>query len=126
MDALLKKLNYKKGVIFVLNAPPEFRHVRQGWKDEFPLRETLSGEPADFLLVFARDAAEVASVVSPASGNLAPGAVFWVAFPKQSSARYASDINRDKLWPLMAELGFRPNRNVAVDEDWSALRFAAE
>ncbi|PKL06553.1 MAG: hypothetical protein CVV53_03725 [Spirochaetae bacterium HGW-Spirochaetae-9] len=124
MDALLKKLNYKAGTIVVLNAPPEFRHTAAGWKDEFPLAEAPGNEPASFLLVFAKDAAEVASIVAPASRQLSPTAIFWVAFPKQSSPRYSSDINRDKLWPMMAAMGFSPNRNVAIDDDWSALRFA--
>lgn len=124
MEALLKKLNYKTGIIVVLNAPPEFRHTATGWKDEFPLAEALGSEPANFLIVFAKDSSEVASIVAPASRQLSPAAVFWVAFPKRSSPHYRSDIDRDKLWPMMAAMGFSPNRNVAIDEDWSALRFA--
>ncbi|MCE1194918.1 hypothetical protein LWX53_00250 [bacterium] len=124
MDALLKKLNYKGGMIVALNAPDEFAPIAEGWKREAPVSEALREDGASFLLVFARSAAEVASIVAPAIGRLAPDAVFWVAFPKQTSKRYASDINRDKLWPLLAEMGFAPCRNIAVDEDWSALRFS--
>jgi hypothetical protein len=124
MDALLKKLNYKTGTIVVLNAPPEFRHTAEGWKDEFPLAEAFGSDPANFLLVFAKDSSEVASIVAPASRRLDLSAVFWVAFPKRNSPHYSSDIDRDKLWPMMAAMGFSPNRNVAIDEDWSALRFA--
>jgi hypothetical protein len=45
--------------------------------------------------------------------------VFWVAYPKANKA----DINRDTLWPILAERGMRPISQVAVDETWSALRF---
>jgi len=31
----------------------------------------------------------------------------------------------DALWLLVEPMGFRPNRNVAIDEDWSALRLVA-
>lgn len=124
MDALLKKLNYKSGTIAALNAPTEFVPIAEGWKREVLVREALQEGAASFLLVFARSAAEVASIVAPAISRLAPEAVFWVAFPKQTSKRYASDINRDKLWPLLAAMGFAPCRNIAIDEDWSALRFS--
>ena len=49
------------------------------------------------------------------SGNL------WVLYPKGNKA----DINRDSLWPILADFGFRPISQVSVDERWSALRFRA-
>ncbi|MGD9939757.1 MAG: hypothetical protein AB7T74_08135 [Clostridia bacterium] len=54
---------------------------------------------------------------------MADGAVLWFAFPKQSSKTIRSDINRDSVWELLAPRQIHPNRNVAVDDDWSALRF---
>ena len=49
------------------------------------------------------------------SGNL------WVLYPKGNKA----DINRDSLWPILADFGFRPISQVSVDDTWSALRFRA-
>jgi hypothetical protein len=34
-----------------------------------------------------------------------------------------SDINRDSIWPIAAQHGLRPVRQIAIDDDWSALRF---
>jgi hypothetical protein len=34
-----------------------------------------------------------------------------------------ADINRDTLWPILAEYGMRPIGQVAIDDVWSALRF---
>jgi len=34
-----------------------------------------------------------------------------------------TDVNRDKLWPVLDPLGWRPVRMVAIDEVWSAMRF---
>jgi hypothetical protein len=42
-----------------------------------------------------------------------------VAYPKGNRA----DINRDSVWPILAEHGLRPIAQVSVDEVWSALRF---
>lgn len=140
MDELLKKMNYKGGTILVADAPKEFASVLRGWKSEAGVREIKAGKPSaeggasddviadgaavPFLLVFAASEAEVKARIPPLAPHVGPGTVFWVAFPKKTSPRYSSDINRDILWKLMEPLGFRPNRNVAIDDDWSALRFA--
>jgi hypothetical protein len=47
----------------------------------------------------------------------------WFAYPKGTSKRYTSQINRDKGWQVLGDLGFEPVRSVAIDEDWSASRF---
>lgn len=132
MNEILKKLNYRKGRIDLGSVPAEFVPVAEAWRSEgLEVRIVRNeGEPlandSHFLIVFVRDAAEVASRVPPAIRMLAVDAVFWVAFPKQSSKRYNSDINRDSLWKLMTSYAFHPCRNVALDEDWSALRFAPD
>ena len=43
--------------------------------------------------------------------------------PEKSSKKYTCELNRDSGWPAMGEAGFEPVRMVAIDEDWSALRF---
>ena len=72
-------------------------------------------------LVFADDAASVREVVGALRDQLADAEVLWVAYRKANRA----DINRDSLWPIMAEFGMRPVSQVAVDDEWSALRFRA-
>ena len=43
--------------------------------------------------------------------------------PKGSSKKYRSQIDRDHGWDVLGSEGFEPVRMVAIDEDWSALRF---
>ena len=43
--------------------------------------------------------------------------------PKGTSKRYKSEIHRDTGWQAIGQAGFEPVRAVAIDEDWSALRF---
>ena len=57
----------------------------------------------------------------PEAGDLDKPRVLWVAYPKGNT----SDVNRDSLWPIVAEFGMRPNGQVAIDDRWSALRFRA-
>ena len=49
--------------------------------------------------------------------------VLWFAYPKGSSKKYRCDFNHNSGWDALVELGFEGVRQVAIDEDWSALRF---
>jgi len=49
--------------------------------------------------------------------------VVWFAYPKGTSKKYKSEINRDSGWQVLGKAGFEPVRMVAIDEDWSACRF---
>jgi hypothetical protein len=42
---------------------------------------------------------------------------------KQTSKIYSSDLNRDSCASALAALGLQPVRQIAIDDDWSALRF---
>jgi hypothetical protein len=50
-------------------------------------------------------------------------AVLWFAYPKRTSKRYKADFDRDHGWEVLRAAGFEPVRQVAIDADWSALRF---
>jgi hypothetical protein len=70
-------------------------------------------------LVFAEHAGSLRKVLDANKYGLSRPSAFWVAYPKANRA----DINRDTLWPIVAEYGMRPVTQVAVDDVWSALRF---
>ncbi|MER7504317.1 hypothetical protein AB0L05_11145 [Nonomuraea pusilla] len=76
-------------------------------------------EEAAVAVLFAADAAAARQVLDANRDHLAGPATLWVAYPKGNR----SDVNRDTLWPVVAEYGLRPNGQVAVDDVWSALRF---
>ena len=95
--------------------------------DRLPLVEPLPAgvrrvdRPADAAtaLVFAGDARSLRSVLAAHPDALTRPAVLWVAYPKANR----TDINRDTLWPILAEHGLRPISQVSLDGVWSALRF---
>ena len=72
-------------------------------------------------IVIADDAASVRRRFATDGTALLGSANLWVLYPKGNQA----DINRDSLWPILAEFGFRPISQVSVDDTWSALRFRA-
>jgi hypothetical protein len=72
---------------------------------------------AETAVVFGDDAASLRKIVTAHADDL-PASV-WVAYPKGNR----SDVNRDTLWPILAEHGLRPIGQVAMDDIWSAIRF---
>jgi hypothetical protein len=95
--------------------------ARAGLLGPLPAGATLADSPAeaDVAVVVVDGAADVRSALTAHGADLARPSAFWVAYPKGNRA----DVNRDSLWPLLAEHGFRPITQVAVDDTWSALRF---
>jgi hypothetical protein len=49
--------------------------------------------------------------------------MLWFAYPKKSSVNYTCDFSRDTGWEILGRHGFEGVRMVAIDQDWSALRF---
>jgi len=47
----------------------------------------------------------------------------WFCYPKGTSKKYKCDFNRDTGWETLGNYNLEGVRQVAIDEDWSALRF---
>lgn len=123
MDPLLKKLNHKPGTaVTVLGVPPEVVPVVEAWSGETKVKRRL-GKGEAFVLAFVRTSAELAERAPKLVGALVDDGVLWIAYPKKSSPRYTSDLSRDDSWQPLGQAGMEPVRQVAVDADWSALRF---
>lgn len=48
--------------------------------------------------------------------------LLWIMYPKKSGS-IATDLTRDNGWDIVFNLGYEPVTSVAVDKDWTALRF---
>ena len=122
MADLLSKLNHHDQTIALLNVPGE---MSADIENLLAGAETTTALPdkIDFALVFVRTLDEVrqhgTAVLSRAQGD----AIIWFCYPKQTSRRYSCEFNRDNGWQVLADHRFEPVRQVALDEDWSALRF---
>ncbi|HAE23232.1 MAG TPA: hypothetical protein DCG47_13065 [Spirochaetaceae bacterium] len=128
MTPLFTKLNYKgQEHITLLNAPPSFEPELAALSAAIPAlsvdRNAESLDAVDFGLAFARTKAELDGVSKALSEKARGDALLWLAYPKQSSKLYVCDFNRDQGWDVLESAGFRPVRQVAIDEDWSALRW---
>jgi len=119
-----QKLNLKdQRRIVVLNSPESFEPELATLNDVTVARKLKGIDEIGFSLAFVTTQKEV-DTLGGAIAKLAKGdAVVWFAYPKGTSKKYKSEINRDNGWRVMGDAGFEPVRSVAIDEDWSAVRF---
>lgn len=125
MDPIFKKLNYKnQEKIFVLNAPDSFQKNMKAISSYAAVKETVGRTKSiDFAMVFATKQKEVDTMADKILRKAAEDAIIWFCYPKKSSKNYKCEFNRDTGWAKLGEYGYEGVRMVAIDQDWSALRF---
>jgi hypothetical protein len=122
MTPLFKKLNLSTQTpIHVLNAPASFESELQALSRAVVKRKATS--PVQFALAFVTTQAELDTASTQLTQAAVGDAVLWLAYPKTTSKKYKCEFNRDGGWAVLGAAGFEPVRQVAIDEDWSALRF---
>ncbi|GAB4047631.1 hypothetical protein [Spirosoma litoris] len=125
MNPIFAKLNYKsQPEIAVINSPAEFAPV----VDEMRPVTMIVTDPqqiqvGEFAIAFVKTQQEVDSLTPILADKLKGDCILWMTYPKGSSKKHKCDFNRDTGWAVLGTLGFEPVRMVAIDEDWSALRF---
>lgn len=125
MDPLFKKLNYKdERRLIILHAPGSFAPHLEAMEGAAQIDNSLStATEVHWLLAFITQPDEITAIAGQLSGRLAGDPTLWFAYPKKSSKKYDSEITRDHGWAPLGKLNLEPVRQVAIDADWSALRF---
>jgi hypothetical protein len=124
MPTIFQKLNLttqKKVVVY--NVPDSFSAELKKLKGVEIEREPRKPHAVQFALAFAVSKAEVDRLSALLAAVAEGDAILWFAYPKGTSTRYKGDFNRDTGWDVITGAGFETVRQVAIDEDWSALRF---
>ncbi len=125
MESLIwKKLNLKhEKRIVVLYAPDSFEAQIETLREVTVYRNVRSSRGARFLVAFVTKQSEILNIAATLH-LLAQGDVLvWFCYPKRTSRNYTCDFNRDTGWGPLGAAGFEAVRQVAIDEDWSAVRF---
>lgn len=124
MNPLLKKLNFKEHKsLVVLNAPNDLDEIWEEFKTHIDVQKTIGETKVDFALIFCTILEEIIKYGALVDSKMEENGLFWFVYPKGSSKKYKCEFNRDNGWQAMGDLGYEPVRMVAIDEDWSALRF---
>src|SRR5512133_634751 len=126
MSNLLKKLNYKdQKRIAVINADDRLSGLIfvELEKDVSVDREIDPRYPYSFIILFVKNISEVEHLTPMVVHNLMADGVLWFCYPKKTSKKYKSDLDRDHGWTDLNKSGLHGIRMVSVDGDWSAMRF---
>lgn len=125
MDPILKKLHYKgQPEVFVLNAPPSFKPQLVAFSEQAKVFWQLKdNHEMEYIVVFLTKKEEIDHLTHQIAPLLKGDAVCWMCYPKGTSKKYTCDFNRDNGWEIMKKYDLIGVSQVAIDEDWSALRF---
>ena len=123
MNPVFKKLNLAShDRILVLN-PPESFDQQLATLDAVKIIKRAGTKPFGFAIGFAITQRQLDAISRKLAASTKGDAIVWIAYPKGSSKKYDCEFNRDNGWQVIGEAGFEPVRQIAIDEDWSALRF---
>src|SRR4051812_49195533 len=108
-----QKLNLKdQKQIVVLNVPASFEPELKSLRGVAIQRDLKSAAQIEFFLAFVTKQKEVDTLGKAIAKKAQGDAVVWLAYPKGSSKKYKSEINRDSGWQVLGDAGFEPVRMV--------------
>ncbi len=114
---LTDKLKLKKDLpLLLVDAPASVAPLFAGYSPHTGSCSVMQ------VLLFVTQAKELEAAAPPLLNKLGDSALLWIVYPKKSGA-IPTDLNRDKGWEAVFNLGYEPVTSVAVDQDWTALRF---
>ncbi|MBZ0115298.1 MAG: hypothetical protein K8J08_22780 [Thermoanaerobaculia bacterium] len=123
-QGLWKKLNLKEQrAILVIGSPESFEGALDLLTDVETVRDLESAAEVEFLVAFVTRSEEIIALSRALAIKGLGDPVVWFAYPKKSSKKYSCEFSRDTGWEPLGEAGFEAVRQVAIDDDWSALRF---
>lgn len=125
MTDLFKKLNYKDHPeIVVFNSPDSFEpELKEMAKYAIIRRDPAAVKAITFALIFVTKKTEIDELIKIVGPKLQGDANLWFCYPKGTSKKYTCDFNRDTGWSSLGQYHLEGVRMVAIDEDWSAMRF---
>lgn len=117
---LLHKLQIKAGTkLWLINVPREMaEEITAGAEVELVHGDSYY----DGVVAFFGAPSEVETVVPRILAELPPDGLLWVAYRKGAAGKSVG-LTRDMGWEPLERAGLRPVRQIALDDEWSALRF---
>jgi hypothetical protein len=105
--------------LYLLKVPEQVRVLFSG----FEAKSGLGGQQVIHqAVIFAANKRALDEVMPKLATRLAKDALLWIAYPKKTG-KIKSDMTRDNGWETVFAAGYEPVTQIAVDDDWSALRF---
>ncbi len=115
---LARKLGVKPGARLALDRAPDGWSVPELPAGVVPTAET---EPADVVVAFFREPAELPARLPQLAGRIFPAGSLWVAWPRRAGG-HESDITENDVRDHALPLGIVDTKVAALDGDWSGLK----
>lgn len=117
--SIIKKMRLKEVPTLLLKVPKSCAM----YFDALEQKNTLAGkQQVAQAVLFAQNKAVLDDIIPKLVPRLEDDALLWVAYPKKSGG-VSSDMTRDNGWDAIYSVGYEPVTQVAIDDNWSALRF---
>jgi hypothetical protein len=119
--SIAQKLGLKPGrILWVRHAPAPIGKILGAVPNGAEITEAGPGR-FPLVLVFAKNRAAMVKELPGCKAKLEAGGSLWIAYAKGTSSK-ATDINRDSIREYVATIGLDTVSQIAIDNDWSALR----
>jgi hypothetical protein len=120
MNEILKKLKLTvQNPVLILNAPEEYKETLK--EIEAVIHTEIKGK-YDFIQLFAKSIEEAKRYIGSCTRALEGDGYLWLCYPKGTSKKYKSDLNRDTTYVVTETYNFQGVTLVSIDNDWSAFR----
>ena len=122
MNSVVEKLQLKKDQkAIILNSPLDVMPKLISRNVDFSVEHAREQE-YHLVLIFCTTKYEIDTWLDRALSLKTEDGALWVAYPKKSS-KIRTDLARDDGWKSVEDSGWLPVRQIAIDNNWSALRF---
>jgi hypothetical protein len=120
---LPKKLGVKTGsIVTLIGAPKDFEKTIDGLPDGVSFRRRLSADPG-LIIWFVKTQKELESRITDMAGHVGKDGL-WIAWPKKASG-IGSDLTQIVVRKVGLVNSLVDYKVCAIDQTWSALKFAS-
>ena len=119
---LHRKLGIKQGSKLALVGQPDDFLATLGSLPSGVEMASHDRKPLDVVVFFTKSRADLERRFATLAKRLDPAGGLWVAYPKKSS-RIETNLTFPIVQRVGLENGLVDNKSIAVDDDWSGVRF---
>ncbi|MGO1770776.1 MAG: DUF3052 family protein [Microbacterium sp.] len=113
-----EKLQIRPDSELLLAASPAQRALLDPLPDGVTVIDGIDRDTPGAAVAFAESRADLDTLLDGGLVHLHSFRAAWIAYRKGGR----SDINRDSIWTRVQEVGWTLTANIAVSEEWSAVR----
>ncbi len=121
---LAERMHLKAGERMLLVNAPDGYAATLAAPDGVEVGEAPAGT-FDVIQAFVPTRAALEAETPRLKALLNAGGKLWITYPKGASKALSADINRDDIRRYAGTVGLQTVAQIAVDEDWSAIRCKA-